>query len=112
MDRYQPPTSAAGVPGREPSIVRAASVRSSIRWTAVVTEAPIDAACAAKACSFWRLTWARQRSAVVPASATNPTSSSQAIQVLFELIALLRTHPCDRTRNQGLDRSAVQRCEA
>ena len=51
--------------GREPSSVRAASVRSSIRRTAVVTDAPIEAAWAVKACSFWRLTWSRHSQAVV-----------------------------------------------
>ena len=44
------------VSGWEPSNVRAASVRSSIRRTAIVTEAPTEAACAANAWSFWRLT--------------------------------------------------------
>src|SRR3954468_12486399 len=81
MDRYQPANSADVVSGREPSIVRAASVRSSIRRTAVVTDPPIDAAWAANAWSFWRLTCPRQNSAVVPARTTKTASSSQAVHV-------------------------------
>jgi hypothetical protein len=64
------------------SSVRAASVRSSIRRTAVVTDAPTEAACAAKACSFWRCTCACQAAALNPASATKTASSSQDIHVL------------------------------
>ena len=66
--------------------MRAASVRSSIRRTAVVTEAPIEAAWAAKAWSFWRWTWARQSAALRPARTTKTASSSQDIHVRAPLV--------------------------
>src|SRR4051794_6978422 len=99
--------------GREPSSVRAASVRSSMRRTAVVTEAPVEAAWAAKDWSFWRLTWARQSAAVRPARATKTASRSHAIHVLAPLVliavrCIVGTDPGSRRDGRALYRSVVE----
>src|SRR4051812_29013976 len=56
-----------------------------MRRTAVITEAPVEAAWLAKAWSLRCATWARQSAAVRAASATKTTSSSHAIQVLVRI---------------------------
>ena len=81
IDAYQAAKPSLVSSGSLASRVRAASVRSSIRRTAVVTDAPTDAAWAANAWSFWRCTCARQSAAERQASATKTASSNQDIQV-------------------------------
>src|SRR3954454_4626628 len=88
IEWYQFANSSWFMSGWEPSSVRAASVRSSIRRTAVVTDAPTDAARASNAWSFWRLTWPRQSRAVRPASTMNTASSSHATHVRDPLVLI------------------------
>ena len=81
-------------------------MRSSIRRTAVVTEAPIEAAWAVKAWSFWRLTWPRHSHAVVPAIGMKTASSSQAVHVLaLVLIAFRRGFGTDPGSRPTFDRA-------
>ena len=91
--------------GSPATSVRAASVRSSIRRTAVVTDAPTDAACAANAWSFWRCTWLRHSPADRHASTTKTASSNQDIQVRGPPIdpwrRVVRTVPDDRPALPG-----------
>src|SRR3954454_23465714 len=67
--------------GLAASSVRAASVRSSIRCTAVVTDAPTVAACAANACSLSPRTCSRTFTVTGTASSTKAARISQADRV-------------------------------
>jgi hypothetical protein len=67
--------------GSAASSVRAASVRSSIRCTAAVTDAPTLAACALNACSLSPRTCSRTLEVTGTASSAKQARISQAARV-------------------------------
>ena len=81
MPRYHSANWRLDRSGLAASSVRAASVRSSIRCTAVVTDAPTLAACAWKACAVLARTCSRTFVVTGTASSANAARISQAARV-------------------------------